>query len=307
MSTQQIYDKRALSITEQLNVLKAGKLLIADEKAALKFLSEVSYFRFVQYLLPMEKKEKNTKEIHDFKPNSWFENAVGLYAFDTSLRSLMFKTIQRIEIALRTKIVHEFSMLHHPFWFNDENLARDKKHFERNIEDIERYVESSREEFILEHRARYDEPNLPPAWKTLEVVTLGSLSKLYYNFTDVKAKKQVARAFNLPQHEVLESWIRSLTEVRNICAHHTRLWNKKLASTPQMKIKKLRGKWVNDVGKEKKIYAVICCIAYWLDAIGGGEDFKKELKSLIACYPQVDVEAMGFSVNWKNEALWITI
>jgi len=67
-----------------------------------------SYFRFVQYLRPMEA----DKVLHTFKPNSKFEDALTLYNFDTQLRRLMFEAIQEIEIALRTKVNHEFSMQH---------------------------------------------------------------------------------------------------------------------------------------------------------------------------------------------------
>ena len=105
MSTLRIYTKQALSIANQLELLKSRGLLIADESKAAKFLGEVSYFRFIQYLRPMEV----NKTTHQFKTNSRFADAVGLYEFDTELRDLVFKAVQRLEIALRTKIIHEFS------------------------------------------------------------------------------------------------------------------------------------------------------------------------------------------------------
>ncbi len=52
------------------------------------------------------------KTTHQFKPNSRFEDAVALYNFDIELRDLMFKAVQRLEIALRTKIIQEFSLAH---------------------------------------------------------------------------------------------------------------------------------------------------------------------------------------------------
>ena len=96
-----LYTKQALSISEQIELLKSRGLNIADSSKAVKFLGEVSYFRFVQYLRPMEE----DKTTHQFKPNSRFEDAVALYNFDIELRDLMFKAVQRLEIALRTKTV----------------------------------------------------------------------------------------------------------------------------------------------------------------------------------------------------------
>ena len=300
MGTLRLYTKQALSISEQIELLKSRDLNIADLSKAAKFLEEVSYFRFVQYLRPMEA----DKSTHQFKPNSRFEDAVALYNFDIELRDLMFKAVQRLEIALRTKIIQEFSLAHGPFWFFDTSLADDEHKFIENMNSIDRELQRSKEDFIKEHRRNYDKPIFPPAWKTLELASFGTLSKLYYNFSDKKLKKRVARQFNLPQHEVLESWMRSVTVLRNCCAHHSRLWNRYLSNAPQMNAS-LRGAWVNIDGVDaNKVYAIACCIAYWLDSMGYGLDFKNELKSLLVSYPQVDPAAMGFPENWISEPLW---
>lgn len=297
-----IYTKLPLSITDQVALLKSRGLQFEDEVAAETLLSEVCYFRFVQYLRPMEA----DKIVHTFKPNSKFEDAVALYDFDTQLRSLMFEAIQRIEIALRTKVNHEFSMRHGAFWFYDTSLADDEHKFIENMNAIDRELQRSKEDFIKEHKQKYDRPVFPPSWKTLELASFGTLSKLYYNCNDIKTKKRIARQFNLPQHEVLESWMRSLTVLRNCCAHHSRIWNRRLANAPQMGAT-MRGAWINATGIDgNKLYAITCCIAYWLDSMGRGDAFKIKLKSLLATYPSVDVTAMGFPRNWQNEPLWST-
>ena len=90
----------------------------------------------------------------------------------------------------------------------------------------------TREEFIIEHSAKYTEPDVPPVWKTLEVTSFGTLSKLFCNFADNKIKKRIAREFNLPQHLVLESWIKSAVVLRNYLAHHSRVWNRKFPIKP---------------------------------------------------------------------------
>ena len=104
-----------------------------------------------------------------FKPNSKFEDAVALYNFDIELRDLMFKAVQRLVIALRTKIIQEFSLAHGPFWFFDTSLADDEHKFIENMNSIDRELQRSKEDFIKEHRRNYDKPIFPPAWKTLEL------------------------------------------------------------------------------------------------------------------------------------------
>lgn len=88
----------------QLDILKERGLTIEDEEDAIKFLHSVSYFRFANYLQPME---LNT-ESHRFAQNSSFTFATNLYVFDRELRSLIFTAIQDIEIAFRTRIIHYF-------------------------------------------------------------------------------------------------------------------------------------------------------------------------------------------------------
>lgn len=296
-----LYDKSPLSIVDQIALLKSRGLLFDDEASATKLLSEISYFRFAQYLRPMEA----DKTLHTFKPNSKFEDAVALYSFDTQLRCLMFEAIQGVEIALRTKVNHEFSMRHGAFWFYDTSLADDEHKFIENMNAIDRELQRSREDFIKEHKRKYDKPVFPPSWKTLELASFGTLSKLYYNCNDIKTKKLIARQFNLPQHEVLESWMRSLTVLRNCCAHHSRIWNRRLTNAPQMS-PSMRGAWVNTTGIDgNKLYAITCCIAYWLDSMGKGETFKSKLKDLLKAFPSVDVAAMGFPADWMSQPLWL--
>ena len=301
MDNDRIYDKLPLSIADQIDRLKELGLHFEDEQNAAKILGEVSYFRFVAYLRPLEA----DKTTHQMKPNATFEKGLAMYRFDNELRSLLFAAIQKLEIALRTKIIQRFSMEHGSFWFMDMTLSDSNLKFLDNLNALVREVSRSKEDFIKEHFHKYDKPEMPPVWKTLELATFGTLSKLYYNFADKKAKKQIAREFNLPNHEVLESWMRSVAALRNYCAHHSRLWNRKLNATPMLAVR-LRGAWLHDARSidSNRLYAVICVIAYWLDSMDNKSDFMKALNSLLRKYPSVDVAAMGFPPNWQEEPLW---
>lgn len=301
MTNKSIYAKQPISISEQIERLKALGLHFADEQFAAKILSEVSYFRFVAYLRPLEA----DKVTHQMKPSATFEKGVAMYQFDNELRMILFSAIQRLEIALRTKMIQRFSMAYGAFWFMDMELADSEKKFLDNLNALVREVGRSKEDFIKEHFLKYDKPEIPPAWKTLELATFGTLSKLYYNFSDKKVKKMVAREFNLPNHEVLESWMRSVAVLRNYCAHHSRLWNRYLNATPMLSVR-LRGAWISEVEHvdSNRLYAVLCVIAYWLGSMGYKKEFKDALEHLLTKYPSVDIAAMGFPGYWQDEPLW---
>ena len=136
------------------------------------------------------------------------------------------------------------------------------------------------------------------------VVSFGVLSKMYYNFSDIKVKKNVARSLDLPQHKILESWAASLAALRNCCAHHARMWNRNYPVTPAIPAK-LKNAWISHTAvADNKLYIQLCCIAYLLNNIRPGNAFTRTLKDLIAAYPNVDTTAMGFPSDWKTEALW---
>lgn len=294
------YNKQPISIADQISTLKNRGLMFDNDQAAIESLKIISYFRLANYWKPMESDKLN----HIFKPNSKFENVLSLYNFDKELRTIIFSAIQSIEIALRTKIIQIVSSNYGAFWFTNKSLFSKVTIFSKCLSNIEEELKRSKEDFLIEHFARYDNPPYPPAWKTLEVSSFGTLSKLYCNLTDNNLKKQIAREFGLPQHLYLESWIKSLSVLRNCIAHHARIWNRKYPWKPQIP-KKLQSPWIYDITiSQEKLYAQLCCIVYLLNAIDPNNDFKQSLKALLSKYPIVDISAMGFPKLWHNEALW---
>ncbi len=294
------YNKTALDYPQIITLLKRRNLLFANETVALKQLQIISYFRLANYLRPMEQ----DKVSHIFKPNSYFENAIDLYYFDKQLRALLFTAIQSFEVALRSKIIHHFSLRYVAFWFLNQDLFSDKRIFSECLTHIQQEVLRSKEDFIQEHLEKYDNPPLPPAWKTLEVVSFGTLSRVFCNFSDVSLKKKIARELNLPQHRYLESWCKSLVALRNNLAHHSRTWNRTFPIQPQLP-RTLNGEWIEIIGvPSNKLYAQLCCLAYLQNAIHPGNDFKQSFRTLLDAHQNVDVSAMGFPSNWESQPLW---
>lgn len=295
------YNKIALDTSDLLVMLKQRGLQVTDEQEALRTLSSVSYFRIACYFRPLE----IDKQTHKFRKGATLDQALALYKFDTTLRDMVFGATRQIEVALRSRVNHHFSRSHTPFWFTQVDMATDGHLFAEHLSSVDRELHRSKEEFIKEHFDRYDRPSFPPAWKTLETVSFGTLSKLYQNFYDKANKKSVAEDFGLPQHEFLNSWMESLTSLRNFCAHHSRIWNRRYAVKPQMPRTLVGHKWLTDFSfPPDKIYPQLCCIAYLLNAIDAQNTFSKDLKRLLKKYPSVDAAAMGFQKGWKKEPLW---
>lgn len=295
------YSKRPIDYKDQINVLRSRGLIVADLPYAYEQLGIISYFRLASYWRPMEA-DKNT---HIFKPGSTFENAVNLYYFDRQLRVLLFSVIQSVEISLRTKMIHHVSMKYGAFWFTDPALAFNHSLFSTNLIRIKDEIARSREDFIQEHFDKYSFPDVPPSWKSLEVVTFGTLSKLYFNLNDNDIKKKIASEFHLPHRKFLDSWVKSIAVLRNIIAHHARLWNRNNPNIPLLP-RRLPYRWVETSGlSSQKLYPQLCVLAYLENAIHPHNSFVGDLKRLLAKYPNVDVAAMGFPSDWESQPLWV--
>ena len=292
------YNKPALSISDQIAILQQRGLIISSADAE-QFFNNVSYFRFAAYLRIFEQTDRT------FRVGTTFEQVFHLYSFDVELRRLLFAAIQRIEIALRSRVIHQFSLVHGPFWFLDASLSIDKPKFAKNLDTLQRELERSKEEFIKEHMGKYGTTNFPPAWKMLELTSFGTLTKLYMNFNDTPNKKRIARSFGIAKYEALESWMRAINALRNACAHHARVWNRIMTMIPMLP-PVMRHEWVDVSGiVSNSPYAIFCCIAYWLNAIDPQNTFASDFKALLAKYPTVNPAAMGCPQGWNQEPLWM--
>ena len=155
-----------------------------------------------------------------------------------------------------------------------------QKKYEEIISAIEKEIDRSNEDFICHYFKKYNDPKLPPAWMTLEVLSLGSLSVLYSSLNKSNLKKRIAQEFGLPNFFFLENWMHSLSILRNCCAHHTRIWNRRF--TVGIKIPNntlhpfIDKKSINTI-RNNKLFIVLCCIKYILNIISPNSDFKNSL------------------------------
>ena len=294
------YTHQAITTEQQIEILKQRGLLIDDVQLAKETFDIISYFRLASYWRHLEKDHAT----HLFKEGSRFADVVKLYSFDKQLRALLFAAIQTIEISVRTKIIKHFAHDFGAFWFMDEQYATNKTRFTANLAVIRKEVSRSHDDFIVEHFRKYSEPDLPPVWKTLEVVSMGTLSKLYSNFSDAAAKHAVAREFGLNHHKFLRSWLECLAVLRNCCAHHSRLLNRVFPIKPKMP-KRMPNAWISDFSfQEQTLYPQLCYMVYWLNSISLDNTFVRDFKRLLEEYPVVQPRLLGFSSNWEQEPLW---
>jgi len=298
------YLKPHLTLEDQINLLVSRGLVIDDTTFAKHILSNISYYRLSSYFYNFWE----DKSGHKFFGSTKFERIVNIYNFDSELRAICFKAIELIEVSIRTKLSLFLSHNHGPYWFENDNIIINKTSHADNIKSIQDLLNQKiKEQFIKDHFKKYSD-RYPPSWKLLEITSFGLLSRLYGNISpSVKEKKAIARSLGLPNHEFLESWLKSIAYIRNICAHHSRLWDKKL-STPLIP-NNLKGTWLSNVSltnlKRDGLYINLCCIKYLVDSIKPDNDFGSEVLGLLESYKQdVDLDKMHFPKSWDQDDLW---
>ncbi|MBX2928426.1 MAG: Abi family protein [Saprospiraceae bacterium] len=303
------YQKLPKTFNEQVELLESRGLYIPNKERAAGILERVSYNRLSNYWYPML---VEPKELENFKSGSSFETIFKLYQFDSELRTLVFNAIEQIEVAVRTQIIYHLSHQYGTgFWFLEKECFQSIKAYSNALIRIQDAVDETKQAFIVKYKQRYSD-ELPPSWKSFELLSFRMIYSIYKNVKRTPEKLKVSDFFGL-NYEVFISWLDTLVYIRNICAHHARLWNTTLTITPVWP-KKPRGAWVsrseNDPenlhtkDKKLKTYAGLCIIQFVLGKSNPYNKFKRRLSELISEYPEADIQHMGFTNNWSDEALW---
>lgn len=295
------YNKPFVSIPDQVARLKARGLIINNEAAAQSYLKNISFYRLRAYTYPFQ---DNSNPAHLFIPQVSFEQIIELYVFDRKLRLLLFDVIEKIEVAFRTQVIYNWAMHHGSHWHTNPSLFRNPVIFARQLTSLQTEISRSVETFIEHYNNKYTSPTEPPCWMSLEVSSMGLLSQMFQNLKKGKEKTAVTKYFGLNDISILENWMHSFSNIRNICAHHGRLWNRRLTTHVKLPSHPVNLFLSNKNILVYKVYAALCCMQYILNIINPESTFKNKLKELIKKCPLAQEKEMGFPKNWSTEALW---
>lgn len=314
------YNKPPLSYQQQVDLWKSRGLTFNDEARAIRYLTNISYYRLSAYAIPLQSK----KDVFD--ENTSFSDILNLYLFDRELRLLVFNAIERIEVSIRARIIYVLSHKYGAHWqdnakiFKDPYRVNNKKTGEYFTIDVyseiqDMITKSTREKhpetFIKHYKNKYKKPVNPASWMCLEVLTLGQLSKLFNGLKENTDKQLIAKDFGV-HHTIFKSWLHTLTYVRNICGHHGRLWNREIAIEP-IWLEKPNNPWINQEFQNvtNRSFYAICIIKYLLYTVNPSHRIKHHLIELFEKYPNTPIQFMGIpSINntslwdWQNEPLW---
>lgn len=285
------YTKPALTPDQLLDFLKRQGLEVKDSAEALQHLRRIGFYRLKIYTRPLQDANGH------FKNAVEFNDIISLYEFDRKLRLLCLDAIERIEIALRSAILEHMTAIGGPHYYYAEDNFADKSF----VTKFRFHGERENKHIAIKHyKEKYDPPHLPPAWTLLEASTFTLASK-HFSALKIADRKAVSKMIGVPE-AVLVNWLHSLTDLRNHCAHHQRLWNKHLIVHAPKKMKR----YSDELRNNQSFYsrAVVLCVTllgiYPVDA----KKWADHLRTLMSeASPDMHRE-MGFPDNWKDRELW---
>lgn len=275
---------------------------VPDRAFAEHCFQHISYYRLRAYWLPFEVPAEEEGE-HEFEGGTAFEDALSLYVFDRQLRLLVMDAIERVEVSLRGAWAYRLAIQYGPHGYLDPALYARSDQFARALNSLLDEIEWSKDTFIKHYKTKYDDPEHPPVWMVSEILSLGQLSKWFSNLKARADRQAIAKVYGLDE-KVLTSAAHHLTYVRNICAHHGRLWNKQFTVTMIMPSAPSALKLAMNPAAERKIYNTLAMLAYLMGIVAPASDWRQRLRDLLPTCQHATLGAMGFPENWLDRPAW---
>lgn len=305
------YSKPALSNADLLARWQAKGLAIplpADAERALTF---IGYFRLRGYALSLMMPTPSGRQ---FAAGIRFEDILARYEFDRELRRITLGQLERIEVAVRTVISNQMSLQYGPFWYLNHpsqvlghatGPAGRTEPFKMGgfLGEVERETHRSKDTFAQHYFRTYTEPLLPPSWLVVECLSFGKWSVLYQHLQKAdrahpNPKKTVAKVFGLSV-TLLESWLHALTILRNTCAHHGRIWNRRFGYRPEV-----YAQAPQHFVDPQSYYCLAVVMRLFSRAVDTHDEWPVRLMDLFKVHPGIAPADLGFPSGWETDPVW---
>ena len=275
-------NKVFLTIEEQIDLLKSRGLIISNDEFSKKVLLNTSYFRLSGYTLTLRKNDV-------FYPGTTIENVLELYCFDRCLRRLILDFSEIIEVEMRTHIAYHHAEGHGKLGYLIPDNFSDHNYAETFINDLWAEIVRSKEVFVKHYREAYSD--VFPIWVAIELVGFGDLSRLYANLLP-EEKSFIVKEYYGVKEKYVENWLRCASELRNICAHRGRLYNRPLPSGVQLFSE-------HSSLNNKMFFAYFIAILKLLDPNDRNRCIEA-FKTIKSQYPFPLMEHLGAPTDWEK-------
>ena len=300
--------KKFVTFDEQVDLIINHKhITVVEKENAKDILSRIGYFPLMEGYKHLFRKQNS----NIYKTETTFDEIVNLYYFDEKLRELFLRYLLRIERHLRTLISYYFVECYgisqdEYLNVNNYNKARKYKNvINKLVVILEKTTNTTDYNYINYYRETYG--NLP-LWVTTNVLTFGSLSKMF-TVLPQSIKSRICKHFNNINQNQMDSFLSVLTKYRNVCAHGECLFSYKtvdsISDTSLHEKLKLPKKGNQYIKGKQDLFAVVIVFRYLLpnsDFLTFKRKLIMEIENVVQLNQHVSreelLDLMGFSNNW---------
>jgi abortive infection bacteriophage resistance protein len=302
------YTKPATDYSGQIAILARRGLVVPDPAFAAHCLAHHNYYRLSAYRFPLTIPD----DPDQFLPGTTFEQLWALYDFDRQLRLLVHEACKRVEISVRSHWAYQVGHRHGSQAYENPSLFTDAVTHTQTLAKLDQELARSSEDFVAHFRSTYGTQR-PPIWAVCEVMSFGQTSLLYKLLAEPSLRQAIANAYQLDE-KALGSFLHHLNLVRNICAHHARLWNRRFKISLQPPISKPAHlipsldavpTGVPHPMAPNKIYNTLVLLAHMMDIIQPVLNWRHRLRAHILTQEFPVASHMGFPTNWLTRPSWL--
>jgi abortive infection bacteriophage resistance protein len=292
-------NKPPTTYARQLEILKHRGLVVTDEARALHCLQHHNYYRLSAYRFPITVQGNPDQ----FLPNTTFDDLWDLYHFDRTLRQLVSEAVKRVEISVRSRWAYVLAHAHGAQAYEYAPVFRNPTRHTDALARLDDELKRSHEDFVAHYRNKYQMLR-PPIWAACEVMSFGLLSRFYENIKRNADRKVISTTYSLSP-ETLESLLQHCSYIRNLCAHHSRLWNRRFTITfqlprtsPAALIPSLHPP------EDRRLYNTLVILTHMVGVIEPAPNWPHRLiHHLLTLKPHLFTH-MGFPNDWQQRPLW---
>lgn len=279
------YTKKHATPEDHVKRLICKGLSVPQPKVAARKIEAIGYERLRIYFL--SRRDQPEKK---FRPGTTFEDILQFYECDARLRGLAFEAVGRFELTFRNALSEALSERFGSHPYDDRAAFEDAKARKQVFSQVDRTFKASTDPRAKHYRETYDRPVLPPVWLLKELLTFGKAARLYAQLSG-PLRKDVARKFGVSELRVFKNWVTCFVDLRNICAHHDRLFNRKF----QKSISRLKRNNVPEAC-QKTLKAYLECLDHALKGIDETAGSVAEAARVmnLPTYAAIDPKEAGF-------------
>lgn len=291
------FDKPYRSLHDLVDLLISRGMVIDSRQSAVDVLRHINNYRLRAYWLPFEADAVS----HQFLDGTSFARTVEIYQFDRDLRASIMRIVERIEVSIRAQIAREYAREYGSHGHDNRDIAYSDEHWIKAMSMLHADLTKSKDTFVSHFNKTYVE-RTPPIWAVVEILSFGSLSYWFAKVVPRIIQHRVGGVYHT-HPDILSSWLHHISVVRNIVAHHGRLWNRVTPFQPRIP-KPERHTIASSINpKTNRLYNSLTILQYLNNVICHDNVWSNELHDLFLKH-RIDSQLMGFPVNWHDLPVW---